>query len=438
MKVGVIGTGHVGLPTAATLAHIGHDVVAYDTLESKIEQLNRGEMPFFEAQMAELVREGLDAGRISFTGDPATAIKGADVVFICVGTPPRSTGEASLVAVEQAAETCARCADGDLVVVDKSTVPAGTGERVAEVLSHHNTENNFAVVSNPEFLREGTAIYDSLNPSRILVGSSSDRGLEVMKRLYQPLIDRGALFMTTDIATAELAKHASNAFLALKISFANALARICEATGGDVVEVADAMGVDPRIGRAFLNAGLGYGGYCFPKDIAAFERLSSRLGYDFGLLREVARINDETIDAAFTKIERALWNLEGKRVAMLGLSFKPGTDDTRFSPALALAARLIGAGVTVIGYDPEANATASREMPELEVAQDLYSALEQADCVVIATDWPEFADLDLQKAKELMKRPLIVDTRNLLVPAAVAEAGFQYIPMGRPELKPRQ
>ena len=302
------------------------------------------------------------------------------------------------------------------------------------ILKRHGKD--LPVVSNPEFLREGSAVEDSLRPTRILIGTDSSRALEVMRTLYAPLTDAGVPLIATDLATAELAKHASNAFLSLKISYANALARLAELAGADVVAVADVMGSDPRIGRAFLDAGLGYGGYCFPKDLAAFERLANRLGYDFPLLREVARINDEALDAAYNLIAEALWNLEGKRVALLGLAFKPGTDDIRFAPALALARRLIDNGAHVVGYDPRASARAHEELPDLEVADDAYEALRDADCAVVCTEWEEFRNLELTRVYKEMSRPLIVDGRNIFDPQTMAELGFTYLPMGRPAVGP--
>lgn len=432
VKVGVVGVGHVGLPTAAVLAHIGHEVTAADSDAERIAMLQSGTMPFFEPGMEALVDAEVSEGRLSFVTDVADVARDAAVVFICVGTPPRASGEADLLAVEKAGETIVKHAQGDLVLVSKSTVPAGTAPRLAEALHRYRPDARVLIVSNPEFLREGSAIEDSLHPDRILVGSDSAEALAVMKDLYRPLIEDGAQWLEMDVATAELAKHACNAFLSLKISFANALARLCELSGADVVKVADAMGSDERIGRQFLNAGLGYGGYCFPKDLAAFERLATRLGYDFGLLREVARINDEAVEATFRKIEDALWNLEGKRVAVLGLSFKGGTDDTRFSPSLVLVRKLLEARADVIGFDPQANVNAKAELNELEVADDVYGALEGAHCGVIATDWAELADLDLAKAAGLMAFPILVDGRNLLDPVAAAAAGFTYIPTGRP------
>jgi len=351
-----------------------------------------------------------------------------------VGTPARSTGEANLIAVEKAVRAVAEHASDGLVLVQKSTVPAGTAARVEQAVRAQGMEatRRIEVVSNPEFLREGRAIEDSLDPDRILVGSASPRALKVMRKVYRPLIEQGCIYIETDVKTAELAKHASNAFLALKISFANALARICERAGADVVDVAGIMGSDPRIGRAFLDAGLGYGGFCFPKDVQAFDRLAARLGYDFPLLREIARINDEAIHAAVDKVKDALWNLEDKRVALLGLSFKPGTDDVRFSPALALARRLLSEGANVVGYDPKASSNAKEEVPALDVAPDAYEAAAGAHCVVLCTDWPEFRTLDLDLLRDTMANPLIVDGRNLFDPEAVDAAGFDYYPTGRP------
>lgn len=435
MKIGIVGAGHVGLPTAAVLAHIGHEVVVFDSDPEKIAMLETGEMPFFEPGMEELIDAERSAGRLRFVGDVSEAAD-APVVFICVGTPPRATGEANLLAVEAAGQSVVGHAPDDVVLVSKSTVPAGTAQRLQQALTRYQPGSRVAVVSNPEFLREGSAIQDSLKPDRILVGSDSARALAVMRDVYAPLIEKGALWLEMDVATAELAKHACNAFLALKISYANALARLCEQVGGDVKKVAEAMGSDPRIGADFLDAGLGYGGYCFPKDLAAFEKLASEHGYDFALLREVARINDEAVQATLKKVKEALWNLEGKRVALLGLSFKGGTDDTRLSPSLRLAELLIDREVHVVGYDPKAGANAKVEVPEIEIAPDIETALEGAHCAVIATDWAEFSDIDLAQAHAAMEFPIIVDGRNMLDPLEAARAGFTYIPTGRPSTGP--
>jgi UDPglucose 6-dehydrogenase len=313
-------------------------------------------------------------------------------------------------------------------------VPAGTAQRLWQVLRLERPDlaDDIEVVSNPEFLREGQAVEDSFEPRRILVGAQSERAFEVMRRLYEPLVRDGSLLIETDIRTAELAKHACNAFLAMKISYANALARLCERAGADVTAVADVMGSDPRIGRAFLDAGLGWGGYCFPKDLQAFERLSARLGYDFRLLREVERINEEAIDATLEKVKDALWNLEDKRVALLGLSFKPKTDDVRLSPALALARKLIDEDATVVGYDPEAGPNAKSELPDLELAPSVYDALEGAHCVVVCTEWDEFRSIDLDRARDILAHPIVVDGRNVFDPAEMRRKGFIYYGTGRP------
>jgi UDPglucose 6-dehydrogenase len=438
LRVAVIGTGHVGLITCTSLAAVGHDVVGNDADRDKIDLLTSGRMPFYEPDVAELLDVCLAEGRLRFTADTSDAVSGADVVFICVGTPPRASGKANLVAVEQAARQVARAATGPLVIAEKSTVPAGTAERVQRTLWLERPElaASIDVVSNPEFLREGRALEDSLEPDRILVGASTQRAFDVMQRLYRPFVERGVRLIETNIATAELAKHACNVFLAMKISYANALARICERADGDVTAIVEVMGADPRIGPEFLGAGLGYGGYCFPKDLVAFERLAADLGYELPLLSAVAKINDDAVDAALHKLRDALWNLEDKRVALLGLAFKPGTDDVRFSPALALAQNLLEEGATVVGYDPYAAANAVRECPGLELADDPYDAARGAHCVVLSTGWPEFRELDLAKMAEIVSFPILVDARNFLEPEEVVGAGFTHYQMGRPTIHP--
>jgi UDPglucose 6-dehydrogenase len=434
MRVVVIGTGHVGLVTSATLAALGHDVVGTDADAEKIAGLQRSILPFHEPGLDELVTEHGRSGKLRFTDDASDAVPQADVAFICVGTPPRASGEANLVAVEQAVRQVGRDASGRTVVVEKSTVPAGTADRIRGALLQegNGAMKELEVVSNPEFLREGSAVHDSLHPDRILVGAEAPWAFEVMRELYAPMIASGVRLIETDINTAELAKHACNAFLALKVSYVNALARICERAGADVSAVADVMGADPRIGSAFLRAGLGYGGSCFPKDLEAFDRLASQLHYDFPLLREIVRINDEAVDAALEKLRDGLWNLEHKRVALLGLSFKPGTDDVRFSPPLELARRLIDGGASVVGYDPHASANAKDECPDLQTAADPYEAAAGADALVLCTEWPEFQALDLARVRELMARPVVVDARNVFEPEQMRSAGFTYYPTGRP------
>ncbi len=429
----MIGTGHVGLVTCASLAQVGHEVAGTDVDGDKIASLRDGRSPFYEPGLDEMLAELLDAGSLRFSTDSEDAVAEADVVFICVGTPPRATGEADLGAVEQSAIDVARKATKPAVVVQKSTVPAGTARRLRRTLDQIRSSSlpELEIASNPEFLRQGSAIEDSMHPERILVGADSDRAFEQLRAVYAPWIDRGYRLIETDIATAELAKHACNSFLALKISFANALARMCERAGADVVDVVDVMGSDSRIGRAFLDAGLGYGGYCFPKDVQAFERLANDLGYDFSVLRDVERVNEEALDAALEKILDALWILEGKRVALLGLAFKPETDDVRCAPALGLARRLLDRGADVVAYDPVVREEAGAEVEGLRLAPDLYAAADGSDCVVVCTEWQEIRDVDLGKLKSSMARPVFVDGRNVFDPEAVTGAGFAYYGMGR-------
>jgi UDPglucose 6-dehydrogenase len=441
MNVGVIGTGHVGLVAAVSFAEMGHRVVGVDANQENVELLLRGVAPFYEPGVTHLLRKNQAIGRLTFSPRISEGVSEAEVVFICVGTPSRASGEANLAAVERAAVEVVRQVEDQegarVVLVQKSTVPAGTADRLRRAvrLASSAGAERVDVASNPEFLREGRGVQDSLSPDRILVGSDSVYASQVMRSLYQPLIDKGCEYIETDIHTAELAKHACNAFLAMKISYMNALARVCELAGADVVRVADVMGSDPRIGRAFLDAGLGFGGYCFPKDIQAFEHLASSLGYDFPLLREVARINQEALAATLAKIEEGLWNLEEKRIALLGLSFKPDTDDVRFAPALALGRRLIEEGARVVGYDPQATRNAKEELPELEIATDPYQAAAGAHCLVVCTEWQEFQTLDLHHLRTVMSYPLVVDGRNLFSPQTMAAAGFTHVPTGRPRIE---
>ncbi|MDH4113756.1 MAG: UDP-glucose/GDP-mannose dehydrogenase family protein, partial [Actinomycetota bacterium] len=389
--------------------------------------------PFHEPGVAESIRDGMAAGRLAFAHETADAVRDADVVFVCVGTPPRATGEANLVAVEQAVRESMNHAAPGLVIAEKSTVPAGTADRLvrAVALQRPDLASSVEVVSNPEFLREGHALQDAMHPERILVGAASESAFAVMRRLYEPFTAAGSRLIETDIRTAELAKHACNAFLALKISYANALARLCERADADVVAVTEVMGADSRIGPAFLNAGLGYGGYCFPKDLVAFDHLATSVGYDFAMLREVERVNDEAVDATVDKIRDALWNLDDKRVALLGLAFKPGTDDVRIAPALVLAERLRALGATVVGYDPHAAESAVRAQPELQVAPSAYEAARGAHCVVLCTEWEEFRDLDFDKLGEIMTTRVLVDGRNAIDADAAVGHGFHYYPTGR-------
>jgi UDPglucose 6-dehydrogenase len=433
MKVAVIGTGHVGLVTAATMASVGHEVVGVDLDPAKLELMRSGKSWFFEPGLEELMGSTMAEERLGFTNDTRTAVQDAEVIFICVGTPARANGEANLVAVEGAARDVAKHARRGAVLVEKSTVPAGTAARIKQVINRERPDiaSELYVASNPEFLREGRAVQDSLEPDRILIGAMDTPAFEIMRQVYAPFLKNGAPLIETTVETSELSKHAANAFLALKISYANALARICERAGADVEDVVEVMGADRRIGREFLNAGLGWGGYCFPKDVIAFERLAQNLGYEFPLLGEIARINDEAVTTTVDKIREAMWNLEGKTIALLGLSFKANTDDTRFSPSLALAQQLIDAGANVVGYDPEAS-DAGDIVPDMTIAKDAYEAVEGAHCMVIGTDWDEFKALDLHRVRELLVYPIVVDGRNLFDHADMLVAGLTYIPTGRP------
>jgi len=437
MRVTVVGLGHVGLTSAACFAHLGHDVLGVDDDADKLAVIQRGESPFYEPGLPALIRESMQSGRLSLA-DPANATFAAEVSLICVGTPIRGTGEANLTSVENAARRIVSSQRGHTVLTEKSTVPVGTGDwirRTAELV-YPSADLDFA--SNPEFLREGTAVEDTLVPSRIVVGAQTDRARAALRRLYGPILDRAqCAYVETDIATAELIKLASNAFLATKISFINSVADVCEASGADVRAVADAMGLDSRIGRAFLDAGIGYGGFCLPKDLAAFRYRASEFGIDLALLSEVARVNDERKDRLIARMRRVLWNLEGKRIAMLGLSFKPDTDDLRDAPSLSLIGGLREAGSELVVYDPvvthkEISATGAM------VATDPYSAATGAHALVLCTEWDDLRSLDLTRIGRLMEQKVIFDGRNFFVPGDATDAGFIYVGIGQPIRYPRQ
>ena len=431
MRVAVVGTGHVGLVTAAALASLGHDVVGMDLSAEKVAALQRAEPPFHEPGLAELLRDGVASGRLRFTTSIPEAVGDAAVVFICVGRPPAGQGDRSLTAVEDVVRGLARAAADGVVLVVKSTVPPGTTGRIEKVVRGERPDLDLVAVSSPEFLREGHAVADTLEPDRLVVGCDDPRGAAALRELYAPVLAAGHPLIETDPRTAELSKLASNAYLATKISFANSLARVAELAGADVEGVSEIMGADPRIGPAFLRAGMGFGGYCLPKDIVTLEKVSERLGYDFGILREAVRVNDETLASTLRKVEEAVWNLEGKTVALFGLAFKPGTDDVRAAPALALAVVLRAEGARVTGYDPMAGDTAASADPDLTMLADPYAAAEGAHCVVLCTEWPEFRDLDLTRLGSTMAQRAIVDGRNLLDADAVVAAGFHYLSVGR-------
>jgi UDPglucose 6-dehydrogenase len=435
MNVGVIGSGRVGLVTGACLASLGHDVTCMDADAVKIAMLRDGRPHFYEPDLERLLTEGLERGLLRFVDKVEEAVVDAQVVMICVGRPPVGLDDKSLTAVEEAARAIARAAPPDLVVVVKSTVPPGTNGRVAQVVASERPDLSYSVVSSPEFLREGHAVKDTLEPDRLVVGTVAGdaAGRVAMRTLYAPLLEARRLLIETDPSTAELAKLSSNAFLALKISYANGLARMAERAGADVVGVTEIMGGDPRIGPDFLSAGLGYGGFCLPKDIVTLEKTAARLGYDFGLLREVVHINEEAVQVVAKIVEEAVWNLEGKRLLLLGAAFKAGTDDVRAAPSLALARLLLDEGATVVLWDPMAGAEAARELPGLEVAGDPIEGAAGAHCAVVCTEWPEFRALDMHKLADAMAEAVLVDARNCLDPIVAREAGFRYVAIGRGE-----
>ena len=440
MRVTVIGAGHVGLVTAACLAHVGHDVVVDDDDASKLDLIREGRPWFFEPGLQELLGEVVQAGRLRIAGDKVEAVGHGTVIFICVGTPSRGDGSPNLAFVEAVAREVARSLPpGQFrLVCEKSTVPVQTGERVARVIAREAPpEADWEVASNPEFLREGSAVIDTLDPDRVVVGTTSERAEEALRELYTPILDRsGAPFVATDRATAELIKHASNAFLATKISFINSVARVCERSGADVELVARGMGLDVRIGVHFLKAGAGYGGSCFPKDVAAFAHRSRELGVDFGILNEVAKINHEARRAVVDKVRDALWHLDGKRVGMLGLSFKPDTDDLREAPAIDVARDLLADGAQVVAYDPVASDLAARQVAGLQLADKAVEVADDAHAVVVMTEWAEFGKLEPADLRARMAYPILVDARNALDAEAFLAAGFTVAGVGRPVRSP--
>ncbi|HEV2387557.1 MAG TPA: UDP-glucose/GDP-mannose dehydrogenase family protein [Candidatus Acidoferrales bacterium] len=450
MRITVIGCGYVGLVTGSCLAELGHSVVCFDNDSAKTALLRAGRMPIFEPHLEELFLKGRKEGRLSLAADAGEAVRAGDAIFICVGTPPLENGDADLSAIDRVARLIATESRSSKLVVEKSTVPVRTGQELKRALAVYGRSSGatFRVASNPEFLREGNGIEDFLHPDRIVVGVDDDQTGRQLRDIYQPVIEgkfacpvhsdgcgtsAPPAFLVTTIASAELIKHASNSFLALKISYANALADLCERLGASVDEVTHAMGLDPRIGPHFLRPGLGFGGFCLPKDIQAFIRLAERVGMDFRLMREAEWINQHQIEWFVEKIRRALWVIRDKQIAMFGLAFKPHTDDIRFSPAVKLAARLLAEGARVCAYDPKAMERTATELPNLGYAADAYAATEGADALIVATEWPEFASLDWQRIRDSMARPLVLDGRNLLDPKRIRSLGFEYESVGRPD-----
>ncbi len=437
MKLSIIGSGYVGLTTGACFAEVGHHVVCVDNDPRKIEKLQAGQIPIYEPGLEALVKKNVAARRLSFTTRTEEGVDHGEVLFIAVPTPPQPDGSVDLSFMEKVAREIAQYLDSYRVVVDKSTVPVKTGERVAQTIRRYAKPGvEFDVVSNPEFLREGSAVEDLMKPDRIVIGGNSDRALALMQKIYEPFV---APVLVTDINSAELIKHAANSFLALKISYANALAEICEASGADVLKVAEGIGADKRIGRGFLNAGLGYGGSCFPKDIAAFIAISDQLGVPFQLLKEVQHINARQLERFLDAMREALWVLKDKKICVWGLTFKPNTDDVRSSVAVALVERLVAEGARVTVYDPKGMDKA-RELPvaaSIEFATSPLEAARGAEALAIATEWTEFAAVDLATLREAMHTPLIFDGRNLLDPVAARDFGFQYRGVGRGLVEPR-
>jgi UDPglucose 6-dehydrogenase len=442
MKISVVGTGYVGLVAGTCLAELGHEVICVDKNEKKVEALNNGLIPIYEPGLDELIEKNVKESRLHFSTSMAEAVEKSLVIFVAVGTPMKDkTGEADLSYIEAVAREVALNMQDYKIIVEKSTVPVKTCEWIKRVVKLNNRKKiPFDVVSNPEFLREGSAINDFLYPDRIVVGVESEKAREIMRELYQPLLHRveqegkaKPSLIFTSVHSSEIIKHASNSFLATKISFINAVSRICELSGGDVEEVALGMGLDIRIGKRFLNAGIGYGGSCFPKDVAAFYRISEELGYDFSLLREVMKINENQKEHFINKVKKALWIVKDKKIAVLGLAFKPNTDDMREAPAIYVIRRLLEEGASVKAYDPQAMNNARQVLPEIEYGENIYDTVEGADVLLLLTEWSEFKEMDLEKVKQLLNYPIIIDGRNMFKPVEMKQMGFEYICMGRPE-----
>ena len=431
MNICMVGTGYVGLVTGACLADFGMDVVCVDKDESKIAALQKGEIPIYEPGLEEIVAKNERAGRLRFTTDLKAAIESSLAIFIAVGTPPRADGSPDLTFVRQVAESVAAHMNGYKVVVTKSTVPTGTGKMIEQIMRENGGKHDFSIVSNPEFLREGSAVSDFLRPDRIVIGASDRRAVEVMQEIYSPLYLIETPFVITDVASAELIKYASNGFLAVKISFINEIARLCELMGADVHDVARGMGLDRRIGSKFLHPGPGFGGSCFPKDTSAAADLARQHGYTFRIIEATMEVNRETKARMIDKIAAASGPLEGKTAALLGLSFKPETDDIRESPAIAVLEDLKKAGVRVRAFDPAAVENARAIHPDVAYGRDAYDCAAGADFLVLATEWNEFRALDLARLARVMKSRTMIDLRNVYEPKAMKEAGWSYTGVGR-------
>ena len=429
MKITIIGTGYVGLVTGTCFAEVGHQVVCVDCDATKIKLLREGGIPIYEPGLEELVRKNVTEGRLSFTTSTREGVEKSDIIFIAVPTPPLPDGSVDLSFIEGVARDIAGSMTGYKIVVDKSTVPVKTGKKVAETIKRYcKAKVEFDVVSNPEFLREGFAVDDFLRPDRVVIGVSSQRPVQAMKEVYAPY---NSPIIVTDINSAELIKHSANSFLALKISYINAISVICEASGANVQEVANGIGMDARIGRRFLDAGLGFGGSCFPKDLSAFIKISEQLGYDFRLLKEVQRINTGQMDRFVKKITDTLWVLKEKKIGVLGLAFKQNTDDVRLSPAIDLCLSLQKEGALLRVHDPKAMDKARAVLTNVTYVPDMNAVAQGCDALVIATEWPEFKKLDLERARKTMTHPILFDGRNLFDPREMERIGFIYKSVGR-------
>ena len=432
MHIAVIGTGYVGLVTGACFAEFGVDVTCVDVDKTKIEKLNNGVIPIYEPGLDQIVEKNAKDGRLHFTTDIHSAVQGAQVVFLAVGTPPKDDGSPDMSFYQQAAKDVAEAMNGYKVLVTKSTVPIGTGKWLREfVAANLKTETDFGVASNPEFLREGAAIDDFMRPDRVVIGSNEAQAIEVMKELYRPLYLIETPIVITSLEAAELIKYAANAFLATKITFINEVANLCDAIGCDVHDVARGMGMDNRIGRKFLHPGPGYGGSCFPKDTRALTTVADQFGVETRIVDAVIEANERQRDAMIPKIERLVGDLQGKKIGVLGLSFKPETDDMRESPAIDIVHTMIERGATVRAFDPVAMEEARHYINGIEYASDEYDAIDGADALVIVTEWNQFRALDMEKVKQLLKAPKIADLRNIYEPADMRDMGFEYIGVGR-------
>jgi len=432
MYISVIGTGYVGLVTGACFSEFGLNVLCMDLDEKRIASLEKGKVPFFEPGLAELVEKNIHAGRLRFTTDLNKAVDEALAIFIAVGTPSRPDGSADLSFVDEVARSVGSRMTGYKVVITKSTVPVGTARRVRKLIEDNQTSPcNFGVVSNPEFLREGSAIEDFMRPNRVVIGADSPEAVAIMKDLYRPLYLLDAPVVITDIPTAEVIKYASNVFLATKISFINEMANLCELVGADVQMVSKGMGLDKRIGSKFLHAGPGYGGSCFGKDTAALINIGEEAGYEMKVAKATKHVNEEQRAKMVEKIQSTVGDVKGKTIALLGLAFKPNTDDIRDSPALYIAERLLQAGCIVRTYDPEALEESMKVVPNMVPCKDAYHAVEGADAVVLVTEWNQFRNLDFEQIRPKVKSPIFIDLRNVYDPQRMAEQGFYYVSVGR-------